>query len=497
MVCSDVKVTLSFVARYAVSVHLPNFCTGLTQGLLMPLLPVMCRAAGYNDAITGSIISVSGLGRICASLPGSALAHHSGALVVMLIALVVYTLGTMVQLIVWDLWSIYVAYAFFGFAMSMFQVGRHQVLAVLVTKEERGRLMSLVGGVQRWAGVIGPLMAGVIMHFASPRWCLASQLPLVALSALGVTMSNDIRNAAKHIEEKKAAHDVTAASSMKAIGEHKGRVLSIGGYCASLLAMRGGRRLMLPLIALNFNLNPLIVGSVVSLSFLVDATFFWLGGIVMDKFGRRASAVPTPILMGLAYFSLCFADTVPKFFICVLFFGAADTLGSGLLLTLIADSAPPEGGSAFFGVLRTLQDSGQLIGPIVMGTLMHVYGVTSTSVVFGLLGLLMGSLAMFSPYFGSNPRTSVPRQMNAFAALPDRDDEDLDEIDDEHHDDVAAGERRLPGRLPNDDSSVDLDIDDDDLALFNAVHPGVNGTVATSVAPPPVVVVVKRDEDVL
>ncbi len=107
--------------------------------------------------------------------------------------------------------------------------------------------------------------------------------------------------------------------------------------------------------------------------------------------------------------------------------------------------------------------------------LMHYYSVALTCVVFGLLGVTMALLAAFSPFFTRALAVKLTGGRltggNAFAALPDRDD-DLDEV---HDDGTTTDSEMRPTRRVRSESSLDLDIDEDDLALFNAVHPGITG----------------------
>jgi MFS family permease len=140
----------------------------------------------------------------------------------------------------------------------------------------------------------------------------------------------------------------------------------------------------------------------VSLSYSVDATFFWVGGIVSDRFGRRWAALPTATLMALSYFALSFATSVPVFIACLVFFGAADTFGSGLLDTMVADTAPSDCRAENVALTRSILESGQLAGPLLMGLLMLYVDVRITCYVMGTLGLCAALIALFSSVFSSS-----------------------------------------------------------------------------------------------
>jgi hypothetical protein len=203
----------------------------------------------------------------------------------------------------------------------------------------------------------------------------------------------------------------------------------------------------------------------------------------MDHFGRRAAAIPTMYMTVLAYLFLAFADTIPTFVACVVFFGIADSTGSGLLLTLIADTSPPEGGAPFIAVLRMIQDSGQFVGPLAIGLLMHHYSVRTACLTLAAFGSVVGLVALTKPFgphagdVGAAANAAMSRAARgggqAFAALPDEDLDDDEEEQSEMVGHAAVGGTKKKRRSADGASfdSVDLDLDDDDLALFNTVHP--------------------------
>jgi MFS family permease len=106
--------------------------------------------------------------------------------------------------------------------------------------------------------------------------------------------------------------------------------------------------------------------------------------------------------MALSYFALSFATSVPVFIACLLFFGAADTFGSGLLDTMVADTAPSDCRAEYVALTRSILESGQLAGPLLMGLLMLYVDVRITCYVMGTLGLCAALIASFSSVFSSS-----------------------------------------------------------------------------------------------
>ncbi|CUG85540.1 MFS transporter, putative [Bodo saltans] len=184
-------------------------------------------------------------------------------------------------------------------------------------------------------------------------------------------------------------------SLTEVVHRHGGLIFRVGTYAMNIIQLRTCRKLLLPLAAMSAGLRPSVVGLMLSLSFAVDATLFFLGGMIMDKFGRKYSAIPTSVNLGFAFFLLGQAQGMWSLAAASIAFGLADSLGAGLLLTLNADYAPKDAGPEFIGVFRTVQDSGQLFGPLLASWLMLATSFQTTCFVFGTLGLLNAIWALF------------------------------------------------------------------------------------------------------
>jgi MFS family permease len=333
-------------------------------------------------------------------------------------ASVVCMAGVALEFAVFELPALAVDCFLYGANVALYYGGWMGLLSVMFEKAERGRLMSLLGGLQRWAGVVGPLLGGAVVHVSSTRWAVAMQLPLIAVTLTCTLLSKSIHDASNTLKQQEATNTAAAAAAasesgstggaggaratIKKLWQHRFTSLTVGGFACIVMAMRSGRRMMIPLIALRLSLAPFYVGAAVSLSYSVDATFFWVGGIVSDRFGRRWAALPTATLMALSYFALSFATSVPVFIACLVFFGAADTFGSGLLDTMVADTAPSDCRAENVALTRSILESGQLAGPLLMGLLMLYVDVRITCYVMGTLGLCAALIALFSSVFSSS-----------------------------------------------------------------------------------------------
>lgn len=84
---------------------------------------------------------------------------------------------------------------------------------------------------------------------------------------------------------------------------------------------------------------------IIGIAGALDFALFYAGGQLMDRFGRGATAIPSMIGLGLGHLALAASvlalDPVPWFVAVACVLAAANGIGSGILMTIGADLAPP------------------------------------------------------------------------------------------------------------------------------------------------------------
>ncbi|RNF12516.1 integral membrane transport protein [Trypanosoma conorhini] len=145
----------------------------------------------------------------------------------------------------------------------------------------------------------------------------------------------------------------------------------LGGYILLYVSLRANRKLLLTFAAMRMNFTNSELAFLLSFSFAFDALLFPLGGIILDVYGHRWSMVAAVLGLGVNFMLLPLVQSPLWLYAMAAAFGSADALGCGLLLTLIADSAPVKLGGTFFGVMRTVQDMGHVLGAMVVSVIIN------------------------------------------------------------------------------------------------------------------------------
>ncbi len=170
---------------------------------------------------------------------------------------------------------------------------------------------------------------------------------------------------------------------------------------AQLLAqmVRSGRGIVVPLYAADIvGLNVTQIGWIVTLSAAIDMAMFYPAGVIMDRFGRKYSSVPSFALQALGMALIPFTFSFGTLLAATLVIGFGNGLGSGTMLTLGSDLAPKESMGEFLGVWRLIGDVGQSGAPMAVGGIADALSLPLAT--FAIAGAGLGAalaLAFFVP----------------------------------------------------------------------------------------------------
>jgi len=128
--------------------------------------------------------------------------------------------------------------------------------------------------------------------------------------------------------------------------------------------------------------GPETVGFLVSLNVLGRLLALWLGGSVSDRWGRMRVLIPGLLSYAALLGSLTFLTHPAALGLWSLAIGAAAGFVAALPTALIGDQVPPPLLGVAIGWLRMMTDSGQILGPLVMGALADAVDL-STPFLFG------------------------------------------------------------------------------------------------------------------
>jgi MFS family permease len=142
------------------------------------------------------------------------------------------------------------------------------------------------------------------------------------------------------------------------------------------------------LLAIQLGISPGETSFIFGLTGFIDFALFYLSGIIMDRYGKFWSSVPTLLALGTTYLFSFLVTDVFTFWILAAVTALANALSAGINMILGADLAPPGSRSEFLAAFRMLTSGGVALAPAMITVLTASVGLASALAATGLLNFV-------------------------------------------------------------------------------------------------------------
>jgi MFS family permease len=392
-------------------VYVPCFFDELSTSAVLPVLPLYIQHFGASHDLVGAIVAMAGLGALCTgAFAGVAIGKHgeragmcfgSGVRCASAAACALTAslpAGVAVPVLVG-------AQLLTGAGTSCFQIARQSFCAVALPNALRGRGNAITGGAARVANVLGPAAGGLLAQHFGPEaafWAQGAGRALVlCLVVVGVprTITAATTARASTRTDRIGSEEAAGGSDAEPANRWAPCPARLPPWTRSLLrvaavgwtfsTVRSARALLVALKASALGLDASHVGFVAATTFACDALIFPFGGLVSDRYGRKASGVPSLLGMAAGLATLAAAQGTSLLLAGAALVGAANGLSAGLIMTLAQDgatqSAPAEARSKFIGAFKVITDSGAFCGPMLVGVVAQAMTLDAAALAIGIL----------------------------------------------------------------------------------------------------------------
>ena len=367
------------------SVYLPGLCLAFCRGLLLPVLPLYVRAFDASYSLVGVVLAAESIGTLLADVPSGILLRKLGQKPVMLLGLGLAVVGTSALAFAGSLLEVFLFHLLSGVGAALWHTSRHAYLAEVVPMRQRGRANSAMGGIARMGGFFGPAVGGVVASSFGLRapFLLYGAVGAIALVAVALWVARTGPSANRR-----------PSPGLPALLRDHSRALATAGtgqVCAQLI--RTARGVIIPLYAADvLGLDLKQVGLIMSLAALLDMSFFYPAGMVMDRWGRKYAIVPCFLIQGAGMALIPLSTGFGSLLVAALVIGLGNGIGAGTMMTLGADLAPSNARGEFLGVWRFIGDGGHAGGSLAVGSLGDLLGITATPFVIAGVGVLAAAI---------------------------------------------------------------------------------------------------------
>jgi MFS family permease len=370
----------------AVAAYGPATLFGLAQGSMLPVITLSAIDRGASPSIAALVGALLGIGSIVTNIPSGILATRIGERKSMLVAAIATAAGLALCLVApghgaGALLVYGSGILLIGAASSVYSLARQSYLTEMVPRHMRARALSTLGGTMRIGIFLGPFLgAGAMELWGLPG---AYYVSLAATAGAGVIVYR-VPDLEVTDRRKAAAAQVTTRSILK---QYWRTFVTLGAGVLLLSAIRQTRQVVIPLWAAHIGLSPTASSIIYGVAGAIDVLTFYPAGKVMDVYGRRWVAVPSAIIMSIAFLLMPLSHGAITLAFIAMIMGFGNGIGSGIVMTLAADISPETGRPTFLGLWRELADAGSGVGPVILSVVTAVAGLASGIVVSGSVGL--------------------------------------------------------------------------------------------------------------
>ncbi|WP_367120440.1 MFS transporter [Microcella sp.] len=371
---------------------LPTLLFTIGEGAIIPLIPSLAAQVGADLATAGLVAAMLLVGQLMGDLPAGWIVARVGERAAMLGALATSGFGIAISALAPTAALLGVGMLVLGASAAVFALARHALLTTAVPAAYRARALSTLGGVYRLGLMIGPFLGAAIITLTGETgavyWLAIGALVGVAASLLLLPDPEQLLR--REIVSDRAP--VAPLDVLRTIGRRRDVLARLGLAALTVSALRASRQVLLPLWAVSIGLGDAQTATIIGATAAVDFALFYLGGWLMDRFGRLYTAVPSTVGLGLGFIVLAVTagiDNPIAWFIGVaIWLALANGIGAGILMTMGSDLAGRTDPAMFLGAWRLILDAGGAAAPLVLAALTAAFSLAVGAGVLGVLGLV-------------------------------------------------------------------------------------------------------------
>jgi len=293
-----------------------------------------------------------------------------------------------------------------GATNAVFTLARQSYLTEVIPVMKRARALSTLGGVQRIGAFIGPFLGALVVHQVDLSGVYWLAVVTSFLAGLVVLVVPDVAGA-EMLRRREAAVPVP----LRTVLRDNAQVFATLGFAVLAVgAVRASRQVVLPLWSTHLGFSPATTSIIFGISGAVDMLLFYPAGKLMDRRGRLWAAIPSMLILGGAILALPFTTTLAGVTAAAMVMGVGNGIGSGILMTLGADVAPPAVRSQFLGIWRLFSDAGSAAGPMVVAAGAALGSLAAGIAAMGAVGIIStGALARWVPRWSIHANRTTRR----------------------------------------------------------------------------------------
>ncbi|MDR3152476.1 MAG: MFS transporter [Bifidobacteriaceae bacterium] len=381
-----------------IRIYLPAALYEVAIGAITPMIALAALNLNASVSQASIIASMLGIGQIVGDIPAGKLATVFGDRMAMIYG-VLASFGCLILCFFANNYF-YLAVGIFsiGFINAIFLLARQGYVIEITPSHLTSRALSGLGGMSRIGLLLGPFLgsAAISVWGLKSIYVLSFIIVILALLALFIFKdSADCNPKNRRVVQKNI-------SALVLFKQYKHIFSTLGLAILLVGAIRSVRQVGIPLWAESQGLPDHTVSFIFAISSFFDVLLFYPSAVIMDKWGRLWSCIPSMLIMAIGIISMPFSHDFFSITLAACIIGIGNGFGTGIIMTLAADVAPVKQRSNFLGLWRIYADLGNALGPVFISLLTSFLSLAQTLFLSSFIGLIAAVLLLiYAPKFSS------------------------------------------------------------------------------------------------
>jgi MFS family permease len=332
-----------------------------------PVLPSFAASLGTPEGFwTGFVAVASTIPGILVSLPAGSLSDVLGRRKVLLISSIIFASAPFLYLLINSWWHLILVRFYHGFATGMFvPVAEASIAELFPTK--RGERISLFSSVTIVGRSVAPTLGGFILLITNNNF----HSLYLAVGAAGITA---FIAALPFLGEKKtvARSKNSKGTTLRSIIHGWGNIARTRGVlivslveASQYYAYGSVGFFFLKYLGEIANLDFFLQGVIMTSQLMIVMLSKPYIGRLSDKIGRRTPIIAGSIISGIPLVTVSFFTQFPVLLFLSIIYGLGFSLVASSTPALVSELVSMEVVGGAMGLLSTIMDVGQTLGPII------------------------------------------------------------------------------------------------------------------------------------
>lgn len=382
--------------RSFINISLVDFSARLSYNVARtPLLPLFALFLGASPPLIGVIVGASTITGIFLKAPSGALSDYIGRKKMLLFGAFIFAVMPFSYILVTVAWVLILVRVIHGMATSIYGPVANAVVANIAGKE-KGRYLSIFSVIKIGTNALGGLIGGWLLYSLAKgqaynitdfhyAYLVCGILGVIAL-IISFFILPKVEPSTEHRGIKESFSKVLVG--LKDTGRNLKILMTSSMESFQNMTMGASMAFLPILVVQQYHLSVLQAGLLWSVVMGTSVVLKPVMGYLSDRMERWKLISLGMFLCGISFVGFTLTSDFYLLIMVAIFFGLAEAIVTTSTVAYVAEVALEKRLGASLGVFGTIADTGQALGPIIIGVLLTYISYFSSFMVISVFIIL-------------------------------------------------------------------------------------------------------------